>query len=218
MQITKLSLNLPSSFANWVFFMIDETLLLEFGAHSLLLKKGEMLFEEGDTAKYFYQIHSGEIKMNNFNDEGKEFIQSIFTKGNCFGEPPLFIEKPYPANAVAIVDSEIFAIAKEAFFKLLFSNPEAHLSMTENLAQRLYFKSVMASEISSQEPEHRILKLIDYFKESISNLKPHEKYKVDLTRQQIADLTGLRVETVIRSIKSLEKKGLLIIEDRKVYR
>lgn len=198
--------------------MIDETLLLKFGAHSLFLKKGEILFEEGDTAKYFYQIISGEIKMNNFNDEGKEFIQSIFTKGNCFGEPPLFIDKPYPANAVAIVDSEILAIAKEAFFKLLYSNPEAHLSMTENLAQRLYFKSVMASEISSQEPEHRILKLIDYFKESISKLKPAEKYKVDLTRQQIADLTGLRVETVIRSIKSLEKKGLLIIEDRKVYR
>lgn len=198
--------------------MIDETLLLEFGAHSLFLKKGEILFEEGDTARYFYQIISGEIKMNNFNDEGKEFIQSIFTKGNCFGEPPLFIDKPYPANAVAIVDSEILAIAKEAFFKLLYSNPEAHLSMTENLAQRLYFKSVMASEISSQEPEHRILKLIDYFKESISKLKPAEKYKVDLTRQQIADLTGLRVETVIRSIKSLEKKGLLIIEDRKVYR
>lgn len=198
--------------------MIDETLLLEFGAHSLFLKKGEILFEEGDTAKHFYQIISGEIKMNNFNDEGKEFIQSIFTKGNCFGEPPLFIDKPYPANAVAIVDSEILAIAKEAFFKLLYSNPEAHLSMTENLAQRLYFKSVMASEISSQEPEHRILKLIDYFKESISKLKPTEKYKVDLTRQQIADLTGLRVETVIRSIKSLEKKGLLIIEDRKVYR
>ena len=198
--------------------MIDETLLLEFGAHSLFLKKGEILFEEGDTAKHFYQIISGEIKMNNFNDEGKEFIQSIFTKGNCFGEPPLFIDKPYPANAVAIVDSEILAIAKEAFFKLLYSNPEAHLSMTENLAQRLYFKSVMASEISSQEPEHRILKLIDYFKESISKLKPTEKYKVDLTRQQIADLTGLRVETVIRSIKSLEKKGLLFIEDRKVYR
>lgn len=173
-----------------------------------------MLFEEGDTAKYFYQIISGEIKMNNFNDEGKEFIQSIFTQGNCFGEPPLFIDKPYPANAVAIVDSEILAI-KRCFFKLLYSNPEAHLSMTENLAQRLYFKSVMASEISSQEPEHRILKLIDYFKESISKLKPTEKYKVDLTRQQIADLTGLRVETVIRSIKSLEKKGLCSLKTEK---
>jgi len=198
--------------------MIDENLLEQFGAGVIQVKKGDILFEEGDTAKYFYQIKSGEIKMNNYNDEGKEFIQSIFAVGSCFGEPPLFIDKPYPANAVAILDSEIYAIAKEAFFKLLYTHPEAHLSMTVNLAQRLYFKSVMASEISSQEPEHRILKLIDYFKETVSKLKPADRYRVNLTRQQIADLTGLRVETVIRSIKALEKKGLLIIEDRKVYR
>ena len=41
---------------------------------------------------------------------------------------------------------------------------------------------------------------------------------VEITRQQIADLTGLRVETVIRAIKSLEKKGEVTIKDRKVYR
>lgn len=198
--------------------MIDENTLMAFNASIVLVKKGETLFNEGDTAKYFYQIKLGEIKMNNYNDEGKEFIQSIFTAGSCFGEPPLFINKPYPANAVAITDTEVYAVAKDLFFKLLYANPEAHLSMTVNLAQRLYFKSVMASEISSQEPEHRILKLIDYFKENINKLQPFDKYKVELTRQQIADLTGLRVETVIRSVKALEKKGLLIIEDRKVYR
>ncbi|MXN91427.1 cyclic nucleotide-binding domain-containing protein [Flavobacterium sp. Sd200] len=198
--------------------MIGEDVLLAFDARIISLKKGETLFYEGDTARYFYQVKVGEIKMNNFNDEGKEFIQSIFTAGNSFGEPPLFINKPYPANAVAITDTQVYALAKEVFFELLLQNPQVHLSITENLAQRLYFKSVMASEISSQEPEHRILKLIDYFKENVNRLKPSDKYKVELTRQQIADLTGLRVETVIRSIKALEKKGLLIIEDRKVYR
>jgi len=45
-----------------------------------------------------------------------------------------------------------------------------------------------------------------------------KNYKVELTRQQLADLTGLRVETVIRSIKKLEQKGELLIKDRKVYR
>lgn len=198
--------------------MIDENILTAFNARSIHLKKGDTLFNEGDTAKYFYQVKHGEIKMNNFNEEGKEFIQSIFTSGNSFGEPPLFINKPYPANAVAITDTEVYAIAKDAFFSLLYANPQAHITLTEHLAQRLYFKSVMASEISSQEPEHRILKLIDYFKENVNKLQPSERYKVELTRQQIADLTGLRVETVIRSIKMLEKKGLLIIEDRKVYR
>jgi CRP-like cAMP-binding protein len=76
----------------------------------------------------------------------------------------------------------------------------------------------MASEISSQYPEHRVLKLIDYFKTKKNKLPKESTYMVEITRQQIADLTGLRVETVIRAIKSLEKKGEVTINDRKVYR
>lgn len=197
--------------------MISEALLLEFGARKLHVKKGETIFNEGDTPKYYYQIQEGEVKMNNFNDEGKEFIQGLFTNGRCFGEPPLFIDKPYPANAVTTIDTSLYILPKETFFTLLHANPDVNLAMSVNLSQRLYYKSVMASEISSQDAEHRIITLIDYFKE-IAGMKPSDKYKVTLTRQQIADLTGLRVETVIRAIKSLEKKGALLIKDRKIFR
>lgn len=197
--------------------MINESILLEYGAQSIRINKGEILFSAGDTPRYFYQIVSGEIKMNNFNDEGKEFIQGIFTAGNSFGEPPLFIDKPYPANAEAIADTELMAIAKDAFFSLLHANPQINFGITVSLAQRLYYKAIMASEISSQDAEHRIIKLIDYFKEAMG-LVPGQDYRVPLTRQQIGDLTGLRVETVIRAIKSLEKKGQLTLSDRKIVR
>jgi len=45
--------------------------------------------------------------MNNFNDEGKEFIQSIFKKGDSFAEPSLFINCIYPANAEALIRADI---------------------------------------------------------------------------------------------------------------
>lgn len=197
--------------------MVSDSLLMQFGAVKRQVKKGETLFYAGDAPRYFYQVISGEVKMNNFNDEGKEFIQGIFTAGMSFGEPPLFIDKPYPANAEAITDAEVLAIPKHSFFDMLRENPEVNLAVSVTLSQRLYFKSIMASEISSQDAEHRILKLIDYFKE-IVGLSAEEKYKVALTRQQIADLTGLRVETVIRAIKSAEKKGALSISGRKIFR
>jgi CRP-like cAMP-binding protein len=60
--------------------------------------------------------------------------------------------------------------------------------------------------------------LLDYLKFTIYKIEEPFEYEVELTRQQIADLTGLRVETVIRSIKSLEKKGKLKIVSRKVWR
>lgn len=198
--------------------MISESLLLEYGARKLNYEKGDVLFREGDTARYFYQISSGEVKMNNFNDDGKEFIQSIFKNGDSFAEPPLFIDCTYPANAEALSKCEVYILKKQRFTDLLLNNPQVHLHITATLASRLYYKSIMATEISSHDAEHRILTLLDYFKSSAHNIVAGQRYKVDITRQQIADLTGLRVETVIRAIKTLEKQGELVIDNHKVLR
>lgn len=198
--------------------MIDENLLLDFGAKKNEYSKGDQLFREGDTALNYYQVSSGEIKMNNYNLDGKEFIQGFFYAGQSFGEPPLFANVKYPANAEAVSDSEVLQLHKEQFLNLLSDNPDVHLQITETLAKRLYYKAIMVSEISSQEPEHRILRILDYLKKHVHKKEGPFSFKVDLTRQQIADLTGLRVETVIRATKALEKKGELKIKSRKVYR
>jgi len=198
--------------------VVSEELLSVFGAQLKKYDKGEIIFKEGDNARYYMQVESGEVKMNNYNDDGKEFIQGMFGRGESFGEPPLFIDKPYPATAVALTDVTLWELPKVVFFEMLLQQPQTALAVSTRLANRLYYKSVMASEISSQNPEHRLLKLIDFFKLHVDQLKVNDKYCVKLTRQQLADLTGLRVETVIRSIKALEKKGAIFIENRKVYR
>lgn len=198
--------------------MIQPELLIQFGAQRKSVKKGEMLFRVGEAAKFYFQIVSGEIKMNNYNDDGKEFLQGIFSTGDSFGEPPLLIGEKYPANAEALTDAEIFALPIEAFFKLQHAVPQIAIDISRRLASRLYYKSIMASEIASQDPEHRLLKLIDYFREHVDPVSEGEKYCVRFTRQQLADLTGLRVETVIRSIKALEKKGEIKIDNRKIMR
>lgn len=198
--------------------MIAITLLEKYGGTIKTYKNGEVIFEENKQPTHYYQIISGEVKMNNYNDEGKEFIQGIFYKNQCFGEPPLFIDQGYPANAVAVIDSELIVITKDKFLELLKSNSDISLKIIKNLSQRLYYKSVMAAEISSQDPEHRVLRLIDYSIEQLNFKKEEAGFLINFTRQQIGDLTGLRVETVIRAIKSLEKKGDLKIINRKVYR
>ncbi|MFN2260723.1 MAG: Crp/Fnr family transcriptional regulator [Psychroflexus sp.] len=196
--------------------MIDPNLLLEFHAELLKLEKGSPIFDYGSKAQFYFQVKSGEVKMNNFNRDGKEFIQGIFYANQSFGEPPLFASVTYPAGAETITDAEIYRLPKNDFFDLLKKHPEAHFKVSEVLASRLYYKAIMASEISSQEPEHRILRLLDYTKKHIHGLTPSEVMEVDFTRQQIADLTGLRVETVIRACKALEKKGDIRINKRKI--
>ncbi|TDO78037.1 CRP-like cAMP-binding protein [Flavobacterium chryseum] len=198
--------------------MIATELLEKYGAVKKFFDKTAIIFEEGNLPTHYYQILSGEVKMSNYNDDGREFIQGIFYKEQSFGEPPLFLNQKYPANAIAVEDTEIFLLPKINFMKLLEENPVISLKIIENLAQRLYYKSVMAAEMSTQEPEHRVLKLIDHGIAYFNFKKDANGYLINFTRQQIGDLTGLRVETVIRTIKALEKKGVLKIINRKVYR
>ncbi|MCV2486192.1 Crp/Fnr family transcriptional regulator [Flavobacterium sp. SH_e] len=198
--------------------MITIELLQKYGVTKKSFDRNDIIFEEGNLPLNYYQIISGEIKMSNYNDDGREFIQGIFYKGQSFGEPPLFLNQKYPANAIAVENAEIFILPKENFMKLLEENPKVSIQIIENLAQRLYYKSVMAAEISTHEPEHRVLKLIDHGIAYFNFQKDENGYLINFTRQQIGDLTGLRVETVIRAIKALEKKGELKIINRKVYR
>lgn len=198
--------------------MISLEEIKKVGAEKISFKKEEYIFREGEKALYYYQVASGEVKMNNYHEDGKEFIQAIFSAPRSFGEPPLFAEIVYPANAVAVTNAEVYRVPKKLFFEWLIKNPSIHLQVSKGLATRLHYKAIMASELSQQNPENRILRILDYLKnQHNSNLEKYA-YKIDLTRQQIADLTGLRVETVIRTIKNLAAKDEVKIVSRKVYR
>lgn len=197
--------------------MLDESILLKYGAEIVTYHKNEIIFQKCDHARYYFQIIEGEVKMFNLNDDGKEFIQGIFSKNRSFGEPPLLSQdSTYLASAIALSDTKILKLSKDKFISLLTENPVVHLEFTKILADRLHFKSLMAAEISNNDPEAKIIALLNYLKFTIYKKSNPFEYEVELTRQQIADLTGLRVETVIRSIKQMEKKNLLKIINRKI--
>jgi CRP-like cAMP-binding protein len=72
--------------------MIEIELLEKYDAVLKQYKKSETIFEKDHLATQYYQIISGTVKMNNFNDEGREFIQDFFYANHRFGEPPLFLD------------------------------------------------------------------------------------------------------------------------------
>ena len=195
--------------------MIRVDLILSCGGTLRNVVKNELIFKAGHFPSYYYQVVEGKVKMNNYSDDGKEFIQEIFTAGRSFGEPPLFINEPYPANAIAISKGVVVQIKKSLFDEMLYKYPEVSVEINRSLARRLYYKSIMAPELSSQSPEKRLLKLLHYLKQQTP--VKSELFQVELSRQQLADLTGLRVETVIRTIKHLEKQEYLKIIEGKIY-
>ena len=195
--------------------MIPEDLLLDYDSRLINISASQIIFSEKSRADFYYQIKTGEIKMFNINDNGKEFVQGVFYDGDSFGEPPLFADFKYPASAVAVKASQVYRMSKKNLFKLLTDNPKINLKFTRALAKRLFYKSTILKGISVHNPEDRILTLIDFLK---SKDGEEGLFQVELTRQQIADLTGLRVETVIRAVKQLEQDGEIQLIKRKLFR
>lgn len=212
-------------FAYWYFYictnknteqMIDIDILLAWGAAYKKVAAGEVIFHERSTCSFYHQLVEGKVRWVNINNDGKEFIQTFIEPGECFGEFSLFDDLPYAASAIADTDSVIIRLHKSSFQQILKENPELHFAFTKLLSQRLRFKFLILKELAAHDPESSINALLNYFKEHQKNICT-KCNRLKLTRQQIADMTGLRVETVIRTMKNMQHKGQLQISKGKVY-
>ncbi len=196
--------------------IIDINTLIAWGAAYKKVTAGEIIFSEGEDCCYYYQLVSGIVRWENIDDEGKEYIQIMIEDGECFGELSLFDDGKYAASAIAENDSVLIRLRKETFLQLIKENQTIHFLFTKMLLQRLRFKFLLLKSISYHAPELRIITLLNYLKKENKNICP-KCNQLKLTRQHIADMTGLRVETVIRSMRLMHEKGTLTIERGKVY-
>lgn len=196
--------------------IIDIDTLLAWGGAYKKVMANEIIFMEGNPSNFYYQLVKGRVRWVNINEDGKEFLQTIIDPGESFGELPLFDGDPFAATAIADEDSVIIRLHRDTFMQLIKENPAIHFAFSKLLAERLRFKFFILKELASHNPEHCISTLLEYFKQTKKNICC-KCNQVKLTRQQIADMTGLRVETVIRAIRHLHQKGELLIEKGKVY-
>lgn len=196
--------------------IIPAALLFEHGGFTKSFQVNEIIFQEGSECHYYYQVKSGRVRWCNIHEDGKEFLQNLIEPGESFGEIPLFDNDPYVSSAIANESCEIYKLPKEQFHLLLKAHPEIHLDFSRLLAERLRYKFRLIKEISHKNPEQVIISLFDYLVKYNKNVCS-ECNLIKLTRQQIADMSGLRVETVIRVIKQLEKNDTVKIIRGKVH-
>ncbi|MXO04974.1 Crp/Fnr family transcriptional regulator [Flavobacterium sp. HBTb2-11-1] len=195
---------------------IDTDLLYTWGAVAKKVAKNSIIFFENDAAISYYQILEGTVKMCYTNEDGKDLTVGIFNEGNSFGEPPLFIGQPYPATAIAQTDCVILKLSKNNFFSFLEENPEMQFKILKLFAWKIYNKIVFSKNIVNHKPEYRIQYFLDNLKKQ-NNIANSIKMKIPYTRQEIADFTGLRVETVIRTLSLMSKNRKIEIIDHKLF-
>ena len=195
--------------------LITEEMLRKHGATEIFYQPGDFIFEENTTPNYYYQITQGEIKLNNYDDEGKEFIQNILSTGDSLAESMLFLDRKYPVNAEALSTCTVLKLSKENFFRLIEEVPGMYRHVCSKISDNMYSKCILMRKISCRSASERLQEILQMLKDEQGHQTPFS-FTVPFTRQQLASLTGLCVETTIRTIKKMERQKILRIKDRKI--
>ncbi|MFL9833649.1 Crp/Fnr family transcriptional regulator [Chryseobacterium terrae] len=177
---------------------------------------GELIFSERKYSQYYFQIQLEVVKLNNFFEDGKEFVHGFPFEGHCFGEAYLLTEKPYAVNAIAVTDCEIIIMEKQSYKSLVSIYPNLLLSVSRYSAERLHFRYIISSFLGIRNPQVKIQRLLEYLKDYFGYNEPYS-FCIPFTRSELASLTGLRVETVIRTLKKMESLEIVKIAQSKIY-
>lgn len=196
--------------------MIPTELLLQRGATYKEADPGDFIFTEGDTASFYYQLTSGRVRWCNIMDNGREVLHKVAYPGDTFGTLALMDQSVYAASAIADTPCTLLRLHVSKFQAILSEFPDIQLAFQKSLASDLRFKFMLTNLLAHHSPEEVIRYLFSYFNED-GNLVCQDCNKLMLTRQQLANMTGLRVETVIRTIKQMEKDEKLSIVRGKVF-
>lgn len=165
------------------------------------VKKGEVIYHEGDNPKNIYFLKEGLIGLFYISESGKESFLRIFSPKNVFGHRSFFADEPYHASSIALRNSEIYVIPQDSCNKLCLNEPHFLKLMAKGLAQDLRRAEHRMSDLSDKSVNVRIGEALIYLKNKYSNQV--------WTRKEIAEYTGSTPETVTRVMTSLEDAGLI---------
>lgn len=176
-------------------------------------KRGESIFFEGDEATGFYMVAEGKVKIFKMSMDGREQILHIFGPGEPFGEVPVFHGQPFPANAVAMVQSSLLFFPRREFVDLVTSTPSLALSMLAMLSLRLRRFASQIESLSLKEVPGRLAAHLVYLAEEQGRT---DQVVLDIPKGQLASLLGTSPETLSRIFARMSDEGLIRMNGKKI--
>jgi CRP/FNR family transcriptional regulator len=178
-----------------------------------LYHRGEAVFAEGDPPEHFCTVVTGRVKVFKMTPAGKDVILEIFCAGDPLGAVAAYDGHPFPASAVAIEDSRVLLVPRQAFFTLLEQHPTLVRGLLSGLTHRLAELAIRLAELSGGRVEPRFARLfLKLAKEQGRPERGGTFVPVALSRQELADMTGTTVETSIRIMSRWGKHRVVVTE------
>lgn len=187
------------------------------GAEVITLKKGEILFRQGDVPTGFYLVVDGQIKLAFAATRGAEKVISLRGARESFGEAVLFAEKPYPVYAQALADTRLLRIRREPLFELLARDPGVARRMLAGLSMRLH---ALVLDVEAYSLRSSAERLIGFLLQSVGTGEDvgEGRAEIDLPASKLIIASRLNVtpETLSRVQHDLIEAGLISVQGRHI--
>ena len=181
------------------------------------LRRGEILFREGDSGDRLYVVMDGKIKLGRSSSDGRENLMAVLGPGQMFGELSLFDPGPRSLTATAVTDVTMLSLGHAALLDWLTGHPDVARNLLGQLASRLRRTNDVVADLVFSDVPGRVAKaLLDlasrFGRQADDGVHVHH----DLTQEELAQLVGASRETVNKALADFANRGWLRLEPRSV--
>lgn len=179
---------------------------------------GDIIFHEGDLGHQLYFIVSGQVRVYVNGSNGREASVILFGHpGELFGELSAIDGLPRSATAVALIDTELYALSHQDFCFHLHHTPQLAVNLLKILSIRLRQNTKHVNTISTGNVEQRLArKLLELSQEYGRRVEKGVHINMPLTQDMLGSLIGVTRESANRGLNHFQKKQWVHVRQRQI--
>lgn len=182
---------------------------------SYIVKKGEVIFEEGELLNGVYCIDEGVCKLTKLSPNGKNQIVRFVKKGDVLGQRSVIGQEKVNLTATAVKDMKVCFIPKEYILSAFAENPVFSIGIFKGMCNELREADNFIVDLAQKTVKQRLA-------DALLNLKETFGYDVEgfidiqLSREEIANLVGTATESLIRILSDFSKNELIETKGKRI--
>ncbi|OHB31506.1 MAG: Crp/Fnr family transcriptional regulator [Phenylobacterium sp. RIFCSPHIGHO2_01_FULL_69_31] len=181
------------------------------------LPLGKLIFAQGDAGETCHTLLEGRVKIVQTRPDGGQSVIRFIGPGEMYGTVAALMDKPFPADAVAVVDSlEIYWPIK-VMRHLMTRFPQVAIRSAASAGNRLFELQSRVGELSGERVEQRIARaLARLVRQAGRRTEAGIEIDFPITRQELAEMAGSTLHTVSRTLSAWEDREIIASTRRHV--
>ena len=170
------------------------------------IRKGQLIFREGEISRGFFLVVSGAAKIFRITPDGRERVLHVVEANESFAEASLFMPE-YPASAEALAATVVIAVDKNGFKQLLACDSKLSFKIMGSLVKWLAQMRNALTDLTTKEVPARFASYA---------LSLPEPKTVHINKTTLAQMLGTTKETFSRLHRRLARHRILTYRGKQI--